>query len=68
MESVYISAESSEILWSISVFGNENYFYQPSDIEIDHRRSIIYVVDTGSHCVFVFDVQGKFLRSFGHED
>jgi DNA-binding beta-propeller fold protein YncE len=67
IKSVYISAESSKTLWSISAFGNENYFYQPSDIEIDHRRSMIYIVDTGSHCVFVFDFQGKLLRSFGNE-
>ncbi len=67
MQSAYISAESSKTLWSISTFGVDNYFYQPSDIEIDHQRSIIYVVDTGSHCVFVFDFQGKFLRSFSNE-
>jgi hypothetical protein len=65
--SACISAESSKTLWSISAFGDDNYFYQPSDIEIDHQRSMIYVVDTGSHCVFVFGFQGKFLRSFGNE-
>jgi DNA-binding beta-propeller fold protein YncE len=67
MASIHISAESSKTLWSISAFGDDNCFYQPSDIEIDNQRSMIYVVDTGSHCVFVFDFQGKFLGSFGNE-
>jgi hypothetical protein len=65
--SIFISADKTKILWSISSFGDDNYFYQPSDIEIDHERSMIYVVDTGNHCVFVFDFQGKFLTSFGNE-
>lgn len=65
--SVYVFADDPKTLWSISAFGDDNYFYQPSDIEIDHERSMIYVVDTGSHCVFVFDFQGKFLDSFGNE-
>lgn len=28
---------------------------------------MIYVVDTGNHCVFVFDFQGKFIDRFGNE-
>lgn len=65
--SIYISADTTKTLWSVSAFGDKNYFYQPSDIEIDHQRSMIYIVDTGSHCVFVFDYQGKFIKSFGNE-
>jgi hypothetical protein len=67
MAAIYISADTIKTLWSLSAFGDDNYFYQPSDIEIDHQRSMIYVVDTGSHCVFVFDFQGKFLKSLGNE-
>jgi len=65
--SIYIFADPPKTLWSISAFGDDNYFYQPSDIEIDFKRSMIYVVDTGSHCVFVFDFRGEFLESFGDE-
>ena len=64
---IYVYADPPKTLWSISAFGDDNYFYQPSDIEIDLMRSMIYVVDTGSHCVFVFGYQGKFLNSFGNE-
>jgi DNA-binding beta-propeller fold protein YncE len=67
MASISISDELPKTLWSISAFGEDNYFYQPSDIEVDYHRSMIYIVDTGSHCVFVFDFQGKFLGSFGNE-
>lgn len=65
--SISISSDTTKVLWSISAFGDDNYFYQPSDIEIDHKRSMVYVVDSGSHCVFVFDFRGKFLGSFGNE-
>ena len=64
---IYVSAEPPKTLWSISSFGDDNYFYQPSDIEIDLKCSMIYIVDTGSHCVFVFDYQGKLIKSFGNE-
>jgi hypothetical protein len=62
-----LSAYSSKTVWAFSYFGEDHYFYQPSDIEVDRERSLIYVVDTGNHCVFVFDFQGKFLNSFGNE-
>lgn len=62
-----VLADSPKTLWSISAFGDDHYFYRPSDIEIDHQRSVIYVVDAGSHCVFCFDFKGKFLGSFGNE-
>ena len=65
--SIYVSADPPKTLWSTSAVGDDNYFYQPSDIEIDLKRSMIYIVDTGSHCVFVFDYQGKFIKSFGNE-
>jgi hypothetical protein len=60
-----VSAESTKTLWSVSSFGNNDYFYQPSDLELDPTQSLIYVADSGSSRVLVFDFQGKFLKSIG---
>src|SRR5512135_3755384 len=57
----------AKVLWSRSSFGTSDYFQEPSDIEIDGRRSLIYVADAGSHRVLVFDFGGEFLRAIGRK-
>jgi len=56
-----------EVLWSVTSFGENDYFQEPSDIDVDRARSLIYVVDAGSSRVLVFDDQGRFLRAVGRK-
>jgi len=60
-------SETTKILWSVTSFGESDYFHEPSDIETDDARSLIYVVDAGSNRVLVFDFQGVFLRAIGRK-
>jgi len=62
-----LRADATKALWSVTSFGTNDYFQEPSDIEIDNARSLIYVVDAGSCRVLVFDFQGKFLRAIGRK-
>ena len=59
------SDDSVKTVWSIFSFGEDDYFHQPSDIEIDPYRSRIYVADSGNQRILVFDFQGKFLKIIG---
>ncbi len=63
------AVESGDTLWSFSYFGPDegDYFHLPSDIEIDLKNDLIYVVDSGNHRLVVFDFQGRLLRSVGKE-
>ncbi len=56
-----------KIIWSFSSFGEDDYFFRPSDIEVDHQRSLIYVADAGSHRILVFDLQGKLQSTIGNK-
>lgn len=60
-------AGATKTLWSLTSFGENDYFQRPSDIEVDTARSLVYVVDAGSCRVLVFDLQGKFLRAVGRK-
>lgn len=60
-------SDTTKTLWSKSSFGTNDYFHEPSDIEVDGARSLIYIVDTGSNRVLVFDFQGEFLRAIGNK-
>ena len=62
-----LSANPPETIWSISAFGENDYFYQPSDIEVDLKRSLIYIADSGNHRILVFDFKGKFVKAIGNE-
>ncbi|NOR15253.1 MAG: 6-bladed beta-propeller [Candidatus Aminicenantes bacterium] len=62
---IIISDGPVKTVWSISSFGEDDFFHQPSDIEVDPYRSRIYVADSGNHRVLVFDFQGKFLKIIG---
>ncbi|MDH5742901.1 MAG: 6-bladed beta-propeller [Candidatus Aminicenantes bacterium] len=60
-------AAPTKIIWSVSSFGEDDYFHRPSDIEVDHQRSLIYIADSGNNRVLVFDFDGKLLRIVGRE-
>ena len=62
-----LSADPPETIWSTSAFGENDYFYQPSDIEVDLKRSLIYIADSGNHRILVFDFKGKFIKAIGNE-
>lgn len=62
-----LPSETTKTLWSVTSFGESDYFHEPSDIEIDDAGSAIYVVDAGSCRVLVFDFQGEFLRAIGRK-
>lgn len=62
-----LPAAQTKTLWSVTSFGASDYFQEPSDIEVDQARSLIYVVDAGSNRVLVFDFEGKFLRAVGNK-
>ncbi len=46
------------------VIGDDSLI-RPTGIAINQKEGLLYVVDTGSHCVDVFDLKGKKLFSFG---
>jgi 6-bladed beta-propeller len=60
-----VCEEPLKTVWSVSSFGKDDYFYEPSDIEVDPHRSLIYIADSGNNRVLVFDFQGKFLKTIG---
>jgi hypothetical protein len=62
-----LPSETTKILWSVTSFGTDDYFQDPSDIEVDDAGSAIYVVDAGSNRVLVFDFQGEFLKAIGRK-
>ena len=67
---IYLSGFSypdnpTKTLWSVSSFGDDDFFYRPSDICLDYDRSRIYVADSGNDRVIVFDFQGKFITVIG---
>jgi sugar lactone lactonase YvrE len=61
------ASETPKTLWSVTSFGDNDYFHEPSDIAVDLERSLIYVVDAGSARVLVFDLTGKFIRAIGRK-
>lgn len=64
---IAVSEDPIKTVWSISSFGENDFFHRPSDIEVDPHRSMIYVADSGNHRVLVFDFQGKWLKTIGSE-
>ncbi|RPJ02321.1 MAG: 6-bladed beta-propeller [Candidatus Aminicenantes bacterium] len=61
------AAGPTQVLWSVTSFGHDDYFQEPSDIEIDRSKSMIYVVDAGSARVLVFDFTGRFKQAIGRK-
>ena len=62
---IIVLEEPVKTIWSISSFGEDDFFYRPSDIEVDLGRALVYVADSGNQRVLVFDFQGKFLKIIG---
>jgi len=60
-------AAPTKTIWSFSSFGEDDYLYNPSDIEVDHSRSLIYVADSGNERVLVFDFDGKLQKIIGRK-
>ncbi|MGA2533743.1 MAG: 6-bladed beta-propeller [Candidatus Aminicenantales bacterium] len=58
---------ATKTLWSVSSFGASDFLQEPSDLEVDGVRSLIYVVDAGTCRVLVFDFRGEFLRAIGRK-
>lgn len=48
-----------------SLKGGEGYFKRPTGIAVDSGAQRIYVSDTTRHKIFVLDMQGNVLQSFG---
>ena len=67
LSAFYVQAVPSKTLWSFSYFGEDDFLYMPSDIEIDHGRSLIYVADAGNNRICVFDFDGKPQKIIGRE-
>lgn len=67
--SAWLTADEGDVLWSFSTFGEsgEDYFYRPSDIEIDSELSLIHIVDSANHRIVTFDENGRFVRIIGRE-
>jgi len=60
-------ADSGKTVWSLSYFGENDFFHRPSDVEVDKKRSLIYIADSGNNRIVVFDSQGKFTKSIGSQ-
>jgi len=58
-------ANPPRTVWSVSYFGEDDFFHQPSDIEIDQQQSLIYIADSGNNRIVVFDFKGKFIKTIG---
>jgi hypothetical protein len=59
------SSNTIRTVWSISYFGEGDFFHQPSDMEVDPQQSLIYIADSGNNRVVVFDFKGKFVKTIG---
>ena len=63
----FLRIDTVKTIWSISYFGEDDFFHRPSDIEVDMERALVYVADSGNHRVLVFDFQGEFLKIIGNK-
>jgi hypothetical protein len=62
-----LTSGTTKIVWSLTTFGDNDFFQEPSDLEIDEVRSLIFVVDAGTCRVLVFGFQGEFRRAIGRK-
>jgi len=67
LSAFYVWATPSKTIWSFSYFGEEDFLHMPSDIEIDHDHSLIYIADSGNNRILKFDFDGKFQKAIGRE-
>ncbi|MCK4336986.1 MAG: 6-bladed beta-propeller [Candidatus Aminicenantes bacterium] len=61
------SAGAEKALWSFSYFEEDDFFFRPSDMDVDRALRLIYIADSGNHRVVVFDFDGKFVRIIGQQ-
>jgi len=59
---VYLLDENQKLL---KEFSSDHKFNRPTGIAYSSLSKEVYVVETASHCISVFDKRGKYLRSFG---
>jgi hypothetical protein len=67
MSALYVWAVPTKTIWSFSYFEEDDFLYMPSDIEVDHVRSLIYIADSGNNRILVFDFDGKLKKIIGRE-
>jgi hypothetical protein len=67
LSSFYMRAALPPTIWSFSSFEEDDYLYNPSDIEVDLSRSLIYIADSGNERVLVFDFDGKLQKIIGRK-
>jgi hypothetical protein len=65
LSAFYVCAASSKTIWYFSFFGEDDYLYNPSDIEVDLSRSLICIADSGNDRVLVFDFDGELQKIVG---
>ncbi len=63
----FLWATPSKTIWSFSYFDEDDFLHMPSDIEVDHGRSLIYIADSGNNRILVFDFEGKLQKIVGRE-
>ena len=63
----YVWTAPSKTIWAFSYFGDDDFLYMPSDIAVDHARSLIYIADSGNNRILVFDFDGKLKKIIGRE-
>ncbi|HHJ64632.1 MAG TPA: 6-bladed beta-propeller [Aquifex aeolicus] len=59
---VFCFDEDGDLSFSL---GNGSKLSKPRGLFGDDKNGLLYVTDTGLHKVFVFDLKGKLVRSFG---
>ncbi len=67
LSTFYMWAAQLKTIWSFASFGEDDYLYNPSDIEVDQSRSLIYIADSGNDRVLVFDFDGKLQKIIGRK-
>jgi DNA-binding beta-propeller fold protein YncE len=67
MLAIYVWATPTKTIWSFSYFGEDDFLHMPSDIEVDHKHSLIYIADSGNNRILVFDYDGKLQKIIGRE-
>jgi len=61
------SVGAEKTLWSFSYFEEDDFLFQPSDMDVDRALRLIYIADSGNNRVMVFDFDGKFVRTIGQQ-
>ncbi len=60
-----VLSQVNKVLWELSQFGEQDFFFKVSDIAVAPSQSKIYVADSGNNRIVIFNFQGKFLGTIG---